>query len=241
MAQGGAAAQSATGRSSCARRHQRGRGAYRSSTRQPDDGLLPIRRRGPPTARRGCTGCRWIFAAPAWRSAHAIDYAAIRPRSRSPIWPTRSGRCGRRCGSRCLTRRRRAMSRRCSRRWSRSARRCSPPIGHAPMPAISRALRRWRTNWSCRARSSGCARHRRAAVTRDRALRPRLECRRRRWPASGAMGRMGRGRGARRGHPRDWRSEALIGRPQILRALGEYNLAEIVLQNEVAKRGRRCI
>jgi outer membrane protein, heavy metal efflux system len=35
---------------------------------------------------------------------------------------------------------------------------------------------------------------------------------------------------------RDWRSEALIGRPQIVRALGEYDLAEIVLQNEVAKR-----
>ncbi len=35
---------------------------------------------------------------------------------------------------------------------------------------------------------------------------------------------------------RDWRSEALIGRPRIVRALGEYDLAEIVLQNEVAKR-----
>jgi outer membrane protein, heavy metal efflux system len=35
---------------------------------------------------------------------------------------------------------------------------------------------------------------------------------------------------------RDWRSEALIGRPQIVHALGEYDLAEIVLQNEVAKR-----
>lgn len=35
---------------------------------------------------------------------------------------------------------------------------------------------------------------------------------------------------------RDWRSAALIGRPQIVRALGEYDLAEIVLQNEVAKR-----
>jgi cobalt-zinc-cadmium efflux system outer membrane protein len=34
----------------------------------------------------------------------------------------------------------------------------------------------------------------------------------------------------------DWRSAALIGRPQIVHALGEYDLAEIVLQNEVAKR-----
>jgi cobalt-zinc-cadmium efflux system outer membrane protein len=34
----------------------------------------------------------------------------------------------------------------------------------------------------------------------------------------------------------DWRSAALIGRPEIVRALGEYDLAEIALQNEVAKR-----
>jgi cobalt-zinc-cadmium efflux system outer membrane protein len=34
----------------------------------------------------------------------------------------------------------------------------------------------------------------------------------------------------------DWRGAALIGRPQIIRALGEYDLAEIGLQNEVAKR-----
>jgi outer membrane protein TolC len=34
----------------------------------------------------------------------------------------------------------------------------------------------------------------------------------------------------------DWRSAALIGRPQIVHALGQYDLAEINLQNEVAKR-----
>ncbi|HEY4974399.1 MAG TPA: TolC family protein [Steroidobacteraceae bacterium] len=34
----------------------------------------------------------------------------------------------------------------------------------------------------------------------------------------------------------DWRGAALIGRPEIARALGEYDLAEISLQNEVAKR-----
>jgi outer membrane protein TolC len=34
----------------------------------------------------------------------------------------------------------------------------------------------------------------------------------------------------------DWRGAALIGRPAIVRALGEYDLAEILLQNEVAKR-----
>ena len=34
----------------------------------------------------------------------------------------------------------------------------------------------------------------------------------------------------------DWRAAALIGRPQIVRALGEYDLAEIQLQSEIAKR-----
>jgi cobalt-zinc-cadmium efflux system outer membrane protein len=34
----------------------------------------------------------------------------------------------------------------------------------------------------------------------------------------------------------DWRGAALIGRPEIARAVGEYDLAEISLQNEVAKR-----
>lgn len=34
----------------------------------------------------------------------------------------------------------------------------------------------------------------------------------------------------------DWRAAALIGRPEIMHALGEYDLAEISLQNEVAKR-----
>jgi cobalt-zinc-cadmium efflux system outer membrane protein len=34
----------------------------------------------------------------------------------------------------------------------------------------------------------------------------------------------------------DWRAAALIGRAQIVRALGEYDLAEILLQNEIAKR-----
>jgi outer membrane protein TolC len=34
----------------------------------------------------------------------------------------------------------------------------------------------------------------------------------------------------------DWRGAALVGRPEIIRALGEYDLAEILLQNEVAKR-----
>ena len=34
----------------------------------------------------------------------------------------------------------------------------------------------------------------------------------------------------------DWRGAALIGRPEIVRALREYDLAEISLQGEVAKR-----
>jgi outer membrane protein, heavy metal efflux system len=36
--------------------------------------------------------------------------------------------------------------------------------------------------------------------------------------------------------PERWRNEALIGRPQIVHALREYDLAEIALQSEVAKR-----
>jgi outer membrane protein, heavy metal efflux system len=36
--------------------------------------------------------------------------------------------------------------------------------------------------------------------------------------------------------PERWRSEALIGRPQIVHALREYDLAEVALQSEVAKR-----
>jgi len=34
----------------------------------------------------------------------------------------------------------------------------------------------------------------------------------------------------------DWRIAALVGRPEIIHALGQYDLAEISLQNEVAKR-----
>jgi outer membrane protein, heavy metal efflux system len=34
----------------------------------------------------------------------------------------------------------------------------------------------------------------------------------------------------------DWRAAALIGRPKLIRALREYDLADIALQNEVAKR-----
>jgi outer membrane protein TolC len=34
----------------------------------------------------------------------------------------------------------------------------------------------------------------------------------------------------------DWRIAALVGRPEIIRALGQYDLAEISLQNELAKR-----
>jgi outer membrane protein TolC len=34
----------------------------------------------------------------------------------------------------------------------------------------------------------------------------------------------------------DWRSEALVGRPEIIRALREYDLASVTLQGEVAKR-----
>jgi outer membrane protein, heavy metal efflux system len=36
--------------------------------------------------------------------------------------------------------------------------------------------------------------------------------------------------------PADWRGEALIGRPEIVRAVHEYDLAESALQGEVAKR-----
>jgi outer membrane protein, heavy metal efflux system len=36
--------------------------------------------------------------------------------------------------------------------------------------------------------------------------------------------------------PERWRNEALIGRPQIVHALREYDLAEVALQSEVAKR-----
>jgi outer membrane protein, heavy metal efflux system len=36
--------------------------------------------------------------------------------------------------------------------------------------------------------------------------------------------------------PGQWRAEALIGRPQIVRALREYDLAELALESEVAKR-----
>ena len=36
--------------------------------------------------------------------------------------------------------------------------------------------------------------------------------------------------------PNDWRIAALVGRPEIIHALGQYDLAEIILQNEVAKR-----
>jgi cobalt-zinc-cadmium efflux system outer membrane protein len=36
--------------------------------------------------------------------------------------------------------------------------------------------------------------------------------------------------------PQQWRTEALVGRPQIVHALREYDLAEIGLQNEVARR-----
>jgi outer membrane protein, heavy metal efflux system len=39
--------------------------------------------------------------------------------------------------------------------------------------------------------------------------------------------------------PERWRSEALIARPQIVHALREYDLAEIALQSEVARRGWR--
>ena len=37
-------------------------------------------------------------------------------------------------------------------------------------------------------------------------------------------------------NPRQWRTEALVARPQIVHALREYDLAEIGLQSEVAKR-----
>ncbi len=36
--------------------------------------------------------------------------------------------------------------------------------------------------------------------------------------------------------PADWRIAALVGRPEIIHALGQYDLAEISLQNEVARR-----
>jgi len=39
--------------------------------------------------------------------------------------------------------------------------------------------------------------------------------------------------------PAQWRSEALIGRPQIVHALREYDLAEVGLQSEVARRWPR--